>query len=195
MLLVYAHPVEGSFTEAVRERMREGFVAAGWTVDVLDLHAEPFDPCVDADELAGTHRPDPVIDDHVERLALARALVFVHPTWWGGQPAVVKGWIDRLLAHPGSGRALRGVRRLVVASPHGSPWWRNAVQGVPGRRITFRLLRGACHPLARSTWLGFYGNDTASDADRVAYLARVERAAATIGGVTAGDRRLRLRRR
>ncbi len=192
-LIVFAHPVPGSFTSAVRDRVRDGFLGRGWTIDDLDLHSAGFDPCVDAAELAGLRRVDPVVDDHVARLRRADALVFVHPTWWGAQPAIVKGWLDRVLAHPESGAALRGVRRLVVVSSHGSSRLRNAAQGVPGRRITFRLLRSRCHRFARGVWIPFYDNDTANEADRLAFLDHVEQEIAdlALGGVTS---RLRLRR-
>lgn len=196
-LIVFAHPVPGSFTEAIRDRVRDGFLGRSWTIDDLDLHAAGFDPCLDAAELAGLGRVDPVIDDHVARLRRADALVFVHPTWWGAQPAIVKGWLDRVLAHPESAAALCDVRRLVVVSSHGSSRLRNAAQGVPGRRITFRLLRSRCHRLAQGVWIPFYSNDTATDADRKAFLERVEREIADLAlhGITSVPRLRRARSR
>lgn len=34
---------------------------------------------------------------HAEALAWCDALIFVYPTWWQGLPAMLKGWLDRVL--------------------------------------------------------------------------------------------------
>jgi NAD(P)H dehydrogenase (quinone) len=191
-LVVFAHPVPLSFTEAMRDRVLLGLSTAGWTVDEIDLYADSFDPCITAAEIAGHPSPDATIDDHIERLLAATAVVFVHPTWWGGQPAIVKGWLDRVLSRPAGVDAFGSVRRLCVVSSHGSSRTRNAVQGVPGRRITFRLIRAKCHPLARSMFVGFYNNDNSSTEDRAEFLDKVE---ASIAAFTSGRRRLLPRHR
>ena len=183
-LIVYAHPVPGSFTEAIRDRVCAGLESTGCTFDVIDLYGEGFDPRITAAELAGETHHDAAIEDHLARVAAADALFFVYPTWWGGQPAIVKGWIDRVLCRPSAKAAFRGIRRLVVVSPHGSGKIRNAAQGVPGKRIMFRLLRAKCHPAARSTFIGFYSNDTAQPSDRTTFLEQVEKRVAAITSAT-----------
>ncbi len=148
-LVVFAHPVSGSFTAAVRDRVVAGLEAGGMVVDELDLYGADFDPCISAGELAGAGEVDPVLGNHIDRLRMARALVFVYPIWWGAQPAIVKGWLDRLWYQPEASDCFRSIRRLVVVSPHGSSMPRNSVQGAPGKRIVFRLLRSRCHVRAR----------------------------------------------
>jgi putative NADPH-quinone reductase len=34
---------------------------------------------------------------HCEDLAIAEGLVIIHPNWWGGPPAILKGWVDRVM--------------------------------------------------------------------------------------------------
>ena len=73
---------------------------------------------------------DPVLSTHIALLQAAEALVFVYPTWWGGPPAMVKGWLDRVWVEGvafrrvgGSNRPrarLTNIRRLVVVTTHGS---------------------------------------------------------------------------
>ena len=191
-LIVYAHPVPDSYTSAIHDRVCAGLNASVCSFDTIDLYREEFDPCITAAELAGEARHDSVIDDHLARVAAADALVFVHPTWWGSQPAIVKGWLDRLLCRSSASPSFRGIKKLVVVSSHGSGKIRNAFQGVPGKRITFRLLRARCHPMARSTFIGFYGNDTATPSERTAFLDRVE---VKVGAITSGARPRRLSRR
>jgi putative NADPH-quinone reductase len=192
ILLVHAHPVPGSFVAAVRDRAVAGLRSGGHDVDLLDLYAEGFDPCLTADEWrahdVGIAAKPAEVHAHAARLRAAEALVLVYPTWWGGPPAILKGWLDRVwvegiaYAHPAGSRRVRAllhdVRRLVVITTHGSPKWVNAIEGEPGKRLVLRQLRALCHPLARTRWLALYGVDRSGVAERQAFLDEVERAMA-----------------
>jgi putative NADPH-quinone reductase len=121
----------------------------------------------------------------VARLKAADGLVFVYPTWFGGPPAMLKGWLDRVWVErvaftkvAGSNRPrarLHNIRRLVVVTTYGSSRWVNAVEGEPGKRLVRRWLRVLCHPLARSRWVALYGIDTADEPARVAFLDHVDK--------------------
>ena len=152
-----------------------------------DLYASGFDPGFSASDhanhlVAGT---DPSLASHAEDLQWCDTLVLVYPTWWSGQPAMLKGWIDRVWVSgvawtlpDGANRlqpGLRNVRRLVAVTTHGSPKWINMIEGEAGKRTITRSLRTMCHPRARTTWLAMYGVDTSTDSQRAAFLDRVER--------------------
>jgi NAD(P)H dehydrogenase (quinone) len=187
VLLVYAHPVEGSFASALRDAAARSLQTAGHDVDLLDLYAEGFVPELSAVERS--HHLDPVsttprLVPHAERLRRAEALVLVYPTWWGGQPAILKGWFDCVWTGgvafhlpPGAPRIkplLRNVRRLFVVTTHGSSKLVNALEGEPGKRIVGRSLRMLCHPRARFRWIALYGMDRAGGDDRAAFVRKVE---------------------
>jgi putative NADPH-quinone reductase len=192
VLLVSSHPLEEGLVAAVRERAVDALMANGHDVDLLHLDTEGFDPCVTADEwrvvtAGGSSAPLPAdVAAHARRLQRAEALVLVYPTWWGAQPAIMKGWLERVwvdgvaYARPeGSRRTrplLRDIRRLVAITTHGSPKWINAVEGEPGKRIVLRQMRSCCHPLVRTRWLALYGVDRADDARCRAFLDKVTRA-------------------
>ena len=186
--MVYAHPVPDSFGAAVRDRVLAGLAAGGHDATLVDLYAEGFDPRLTAWERRHHHAPPvakPAIAEHARLLAGCDALVLVHPTWWGGQPAILKGWFDRVWVEgvaytlpEGADRIrpqLTNVRRLVVVTTHGSSKLTNVVQGEPGKRIVMRGLRLLCHPLCRSSWVALYGMDGATPERRAAFLDRVER--------------------
>ncbi len=173
--MVYCHPSAGSFVAAVRDRVVAGLATAGAEVRVTDLYAEGFEPTFSATEranhlVAGT---DPSIATYGHDLQWCDTLVLVYPTWWSGQPAMLKGWIDRVWVNgvawtlpEGANRlrpGLRNVRRLVAVTTHGSSKFINMVEGESGKRTLTRSLRTMCHPLARTTWLAMYGIDNASD--------------------------------
>jgi hypothetical protein len=63
----------------------------------------------------------------------------------------------------------------VAITTHGSSKLINALEGEVGKRMVTRTLRAVCHPLARTRWIALYGIDTASDAQRAAFLERVAR--------------------
>jgi len=101
-LVVLAHPRPGSFNHALAAAAAGVLTARGWSAGLRDLYAEGFDPVLSAAELDTTRTavvsPDPLVAEHQALLAAADILVVVHPTWWGKPPAMMSGWIDRVLA-------------------------------------------------------------------------------------------------
>ncbi|WP_237706877.1 NAD(P)H-dependent oxidoreductase [Kribbella flavida] len=106
MLVLVAHPREGSFNHALTQRMVATLERRGLDVTVHDLYAEGFDPVLRAEEaytsgqsaeqvLAASN--DPLLAVHRRDLNAASALVVVHPNWWGKPPAILAGWMDRVL--------------------------------------------------------------------------------------------------
>lgn len=187
-LVVYCHPNPASLVAAARDRALAGLRAGGHQVRLTDLYASGFDPVMTADERLTHKEPGRLTDElrgHAEDLAWAEALVLVYPTWWSGQPAMLKGWIDRLFVagvawepRPGSDRArarLRNIRRIVVVTTHGSSKLTNALEGEAGKRTVTRAIRAMCSRRARTTWCALYGIDASDERDRTAFLDHVER--------------------
>lgn len=186
-LVVYCHPLATSFVASVRDRALVALRAGGAEVRISDLYADGFEPAFTATDHANHRNPgvDPSLVDYADDLAWCDTLVLVYPTWWSGQPAMLKGWIDRVWTNgvawslpDGEDRLrpeLRNVRRIVAVTTHGSPKWINMLEGEGGKRTITRSLRAVCHPLTRTIWLAFYGVDTASAPQRAAFLDRVER--------------------
>lgn len=188
--VVIAHPCADSFTAALGARAAAGLRAAGHTVDVLDLYALGFRTAMSAAEHAAYHGDEPILDPlvraHADLVRRVDALVFVYPTWWSGLPAILKGWLERVMV-PGVGfvfddrtgavrPGLTNIRRIVGISTYGSPRRYVRLINDNGRRTLTRALRISCGLRTRTRWLGLYGIDTSSDAERSAFAASVERA-------------------
>lgn len=185
-LVLIAHPCDDSFTHAAARAAVEALTAAGHTTDVIDLYAEGFRAEMSYEERVGYETDDPIKDpqvaDHAARLKRADALVFVYPTWWSGQPAVLKGWLERVLV-PGVGfyldeqnkvrPGLKHIRRIVGISTYGSPRRYVWLINDNGRRVIARALRLSCGTFARTTWIGLYAMDTTTHEDRTAFLERI----------------------
>ena len=140
-LVVHCHPNPASFSAAARDRVVAALTARGDDVRVTDLYADGFDPVLSAEERERHLEPgpDPSVADHAADLQWCQHLVLVYPTWWSGQPAMLKGWIDRVWVRDvafdlpsESNRVharLRNVRRITVVTTHGSSKLVNAARG------------------------------------------------------------------
>jgi NAD(P)H dehydrogenase (quinone) len=94
--ILLAHPWQGSFNHAIAASAQAALLALGHDAPLLDLYREGFDPVMPPDELAGGP-PAPAVAAHIEEAKAADGFVIVHPNWWGQPPAILKGWIDRVL--------------------------------------------------------------------------------------------------
>jgi NAD(P)H dehydrogenase (quinone) len=187
--VVVAHPSADSYCHALASRAVAGLRAAGHHVEILDLYADGFSAAMTSAERRAYHGDEPILDPMVARHAAlvtdAEALVFVYPTWWSGLPAILKGWLERVMV-PGVGfrfdertgkvrPGLGQVRHLVGISTYGSPRSYVRLVNDNGRRIITRALRLSCGFRVRTRWLGFYAIDTSTEAQRGDFAARVER--------------------
>ena len=188
VVVVIAHPNPNSFSHAIASTARAALEAGRHDVTMLDLYAEDFRTAMSRDERSAYHSDRPILDPDVERHAAivkrADALVFIFPTWWSTMPAILKGWLERVMV-PGVGfvfderhhvrRGLTNVRRLVGISTYGSPWLFVKFLRDNGRRTLLRALRLNTAVLTRRSWLGLYKMDTRTVAQRAAFLRRVDR--------------------
>jgi len=95
--LILAHPGPGSFSHAIAGTVKETLAENGHTVAFHDLYAEHFDPVLPYAEIPRDASLDPAIARHCREIAEADGIVIVHPDWWGQPPAILKGWIDRVI--------------------------------------------------------------------------------------------------
>ena len=188
--VVYGHPVPDSFAATLHRAVLDGLARAGHEVDDLDLYAEGFSPALSEAERRG-YEDSPAneapVAAYVARLRAAEALVFCFPTWWYAMPAMVKGYLDRVLLPgvafhlpPGGGAIRPGLthlRKLGVVTTTGSPWWLvRLVMREPNRAVFMRGLRRLLAPRAPGLYLSLYDLDRATAAVRQRFLERVRRA-------------------
>jgi len=95
--VILAHPSQGSFNHAIAHTVDEALRDNRYTVFFHDLYAEGFDPILPAYEIPKGVGLDPSIRKHCEEIAIADGIVIVHPNWWGQPPAILKGWVDRVI--------------------------------------------------------------------------------------------------
>ena len=157
------------------------------TADQADPHppagtASPNNPTQPAEpaEASDTVAPSSIIAEHRQMLLAANALVFVHPTWWDGLPAMLKAWLEHLLPDAldndkaqDAAREITGhITDIVAITTHGSSRRVNFVQGRAGRLLLLKSLRSLCHHSCRTKWIALYSIDRATDQKRRKFLTQ-----------------------
>ena len=97
VLVVIGHQHVGSFCHAIVQTAMEELKAAGHEVIYHDLYEEGFDPILPHEELPKDAAVDEVVQRHCDEVASADGYLVVHPNWWAMPPAILKGWLDRVL--------------------------------------------------------------------------------------------------
>jgi putative NADPH-quinone reductase len=95
--IILAHPDPNSFNHAIARTVVDALEASGHQVNFHDLYAERFDPLLFAGEFPKDAPLPPEISRHCDEIAAAEGIVIVHPNWWGQPPAILKGWVDRVI--------------------------------------------------------------------------------------------------
>jgi NAD(P)H dehydrogenase (quinone) len=113
--LILCHPSKHSFNGAVVETYRKTAERCGHATIVRDLYRLGFDPVLKEDErpLVGSNAPAPDVAAELRAIRSADALVLVYPIWFGTPPAMLKGYVERVL---GSGISHRDIRAERPAS-------------------------------------------------------------------------------
>ncbi|MDD1739715.1 MAG: NAD(P)H-dependent oxidoreductase [Methanothrix sp.] len=97
VLVILAHPRSNSFNHAIGEAAVHVLEAEGHQVAFHDLYAEGFDPILGWKEIPKGSQIDGTIAMHCRDLVEAEGIIVVHPNWWGMPPAMLKGWVDRVI--------------------------------------------------------------------------------------------------
>lgn len=145
-LIVFCHPEPQSFNGALADTAEQTLRAQGHTVERADLYAQGFDPvegprhysrradpayfaALSEQRAAGRDHSTP--DDvryEIDRLQRADLVILQFPLWWHAQPAILKGWFDRVFVYgelyTGSNRYDRGIfrgKRAICSVTTGGP--------------------------------------------------------------------------
>jgi putative NADPH-quinone reductase len=97
IFIILAHPNPGSFNHAIANTAADTLRRNGHKVILHDLCQEQFPPLLSAAELQKDAKLDSAVARHCKEIAKADGIIIVHPNWWGMPPAILKGWIDRVL--------------------------------------------------------------------------------------------------
>ena len=98
--IVFNHPYEGSFCNAILESVKRGLDRAGHEIDVIHLDQDKFNPVMTAEDLLAFRNKKSIDSkalEYIQRIKAADHLVFIFPIWWELMPALMKGFIDKVI--------------------------------------------------------------------------------------------------
>jgi NAD(P)H dehydrogenase (quinone) len=100
ILIIYCHPNLQSFNGAILSALTEALGTKKHEVQLIDLYAENFDPVLRFDDVHKRRdlQFDPETAGYREKILWAEHLIFIFPIWWGGMPAMLKGYVERVFA-------------------------------------------------------------------------------------------------
>jgi putative NADPH-quinone reductase len=184
ILVLYAHPVETSYSAALHRTIVERLIAKGHTVDDCDLYAEDFDPRLTRAERLDYHDMSANIESvrsYVERLRRANALVLSFPVWNYGYPAILKGFFDRVFLpgvsfHLVDGQSqplLHNIKKVTAVTTYGGSRFRAILMADPPRKLVQRLMRATVKPGAPVSYLAHYSMNLSTDRTRQTFLRKV----------------------
>lgn len=154
VVVVFNHPYEGSYCNAILNSVIRGLHHAGHEVDIIHLDNENFNPVMTAQDLKAfkdKNPLDPKVIEYKERLEQADHLLFIFPIWWELMPALMKGFIDKVI-FPGVAydytntsntkmkplwTNMKGVTMITTMNTPGILYW-----GIFGNAIRKALMKG-----------------------------------------------------
>ena len=184
VLVLFAHPVETSYSAALHRATVEALKASGYEVDDCDLYAEKFDPVMSRQERIDYHDEalnTKNVQGYVDRLRAAEALVLCTPVWNYNYPAILKGFLDRVFVPGVSFKLTNGkvapnfwhIRKIGCVTTYGGTRFRTILMGDAPRKAFSRTLRALVHPLARARYIALYDMNRNGEAILQSFLQRV----------------------
>lgn len=154
ILIILGHPASDSFCATLSQHYADAAREAGHDVRLLNLGDLTFDPIL----RQGYRQEQPLEPDLLDaqqQITWAQRLVLVYPVWWGGVPALLKGFLDRILlpgfafryksGSPFPEKLLAGRTAHLLVTLDTPPWYFRWIYGAP-----------ALHQMRRTT-LAFCG--------------------------------------
>jgi putative NADPH-quinone reductase len=189
--VIHAHPVETSYNRHLFQTAVKALEDKGHQVDALNLYDEGFDAVLSREERLNYHdvpgNLTPLVKPYVDRLMSTEALVFVHPVWNYGYPAILKGYFDRVFL-PGVSFVLEGgngtdtgklrpnmkhIRHVAFVTTYGGDRFRTMVMGDPPRRLARRWAWVTFGTPMPPRYLALYDMNNCTPERLAAFAARV----------------------
>ena len=185
--IVFNHPYEGSFGNAILNSLSKGLRAANHEVDLMHLDNDGFNPVMSKEDLRAFVERKPVdsqVIDYCERLRKADHLIFIFPIWWDLMPAMTKGFVDRVLTpgvvydhHPrgfGLVPLLKNLRSVTIITTMNKP--RLLYSLVIGNLIRKAMLKSVLRTMGYRNleWLSYCSVKSVSQEKRLKWLADLE---------------------
>lgn len=181
ILIVYAYPNEHGFNHEIKNRILKN-IDDKHSIKVIDLYKEQFNPVLYFDK--ELQRRNLYLDQETQgyrrNIQEANYVIFIYPIWWGGMPAILKGFIDRVFAKDFAYKykgilpigLLKGKKAWII-NTHDSPgWYVKLFQQDYGKILKRQILKFCGIKKVKHTSLPFVRNTNKKQ--RKAFLKKIE---------------------
>jgi len=100
VVIVFNHPYDGSFCNAILDAVTKGLEKANHEIDLIHLDKDNFNPVMTSADLKAFRDKmpvDPKVIEYDNRIKTADHLIFIFPIWWELMPALMKGFVDKVI--------------------------------------------------------------------------------------------------
>ncbi|MDR2283847.1 MAG: NAD(P)H-dependent oxidoreductase [Sphingobacterium sp.] len=182
IVIINGHPNKESFNSALVQAYRDGVLGQQAEIRVIPIGELQFDPNL---QYGYQQRMElePDLIQAWESILWADHLVWVHPVWWGGLPAVTKGFVDRLFL-PGMAykyrpnsvwwdKLLTGKTAHIITTLDQPGWYYRLFFGRPSvNQLKKSILEFCGIKLVKVTYVGVIRNST--DTQRTKWLEKIK---------------------
>lgn len=100
VVIVFNHPYDGSYCNSILQSVKNGIAKGNHEVDLIHLDKDNFNPIMTSADLKAFRDKapvDPKVREYDDRIKDANHLVFIFPIWWELMPALMKGFVDKVI--------------------------------------------------------------------------------------------------
>ena len=182
--IIFAHPWHGSFNKAILDRVIEQLNLKDQNYKLIDLHKDNFDPVLREEDLklySQGKSSDQLVLNYQSILKETKKLVFIFPIWWFDVPAILKGFIDKVMlknfAYSESASGLKGklsnITNTIVITTSESPTW--YLKFFAGNPIENNLIKNTLRAIGLKNiqWLNSSQTKSGSDRQRARFLKQI----------------------
>jgi len=152
-LVIYAHPATQGHCPFIFEQVKKTLEEKKIEYEAIDLYSIKYDPVLHEDEhyTAGKRNVSKENKEMQKKILDSELLIFIYPIWWGSAPAILKGFLDKVLVSGFAFRYVNGIpigllkgKRALVFMTSGGPTWYYKLTGNVPARIMKSMTLGFC---------------------------------------------------
>jgi NAD(P)H dehydrogenase (quinone) len=183
ILIINGHPNKESLNFGLAEAYKKGALITNAEVETITISNLKFNPNLEFGYQKRTEL-EPDLIDSLEKIKWADHLVWIHPVWWGGLPAIMKGFIDRLFL-PGIAfqyrensifwdKLLKGKTAHIITTLDQPSWYYWLVYGKPSvNKIKKSTLQFCGISSVKVSYFGIIKNS--NEVKRLKWVSEVEK--------------------
>ncbi len=184
--IIFTHPWHGSFNKSILDTVTQTLDTKKIKYQVIDLNKDNFDPVLREADLklyAKGESNDPLVEKYQALLKESDKLIFIFPIWWFDVPAILKGFIDKVMlkhfAYEESATGIKGslkhiIQTTVITTSESPTWYLKFFANNP---IENNFIKNTLKAIGLKNikWLNNSETKSGTDRQRSRFLGNVKR--------------------